>query len=74
MLQEKAKEVEAPACGRAAARPLRVMYGQVKCRLCAVPHDTCPPPLLSSATPLFSELELTTGHFIFWKIKYLFGV
>ena len=29
---------------------------------------------LSPAASLCSELELTTGHFIFWKIKYLFGV
>ena len=32
MLQEKAKEVEAPACGRAAARACGVMYEQVKRR------------------------------------------
>ena len=31
--QEKAKEAEAPAYGRAAARPPRVMYEQVKFRL-----------------------------------------
>ena len=57
MLQEKAKEVEAPACGRAAARACGVMYEQVKRRLWAVSQDTCPPSL-SSATKLFSELEL----------------
>ena len=32
MLQEKAKEVEAPACGRAAARACGVMYEQSKRR------------------------------------------
>ena len=32
MLQEKAKEVEAPACGRAAARARGVMYKKVKRR------------------------------------------
>ena len=32
-LEEKAKEVEAPACGRAAARACGVMYEQSKRRL-----------------------------------------
>eukprot|EP01045_Picozoa_sp_COSAG04_P041609 COSAG04_NODE_12734_length_637_cov_2.940520_1_plen_64_part_00 len=62
MLEQKAKEAEAPACGRAAARPPRVMYEQVKYGLWAVPQHTCPPSL-SSATPLFSDLRIRARFF-----------
>ena len=39
------------------------MYEQVKRRLWAVSQDTCPPSL-SSATPLFFELELAESPIV----------
>ena len=43
-VKEKTKEVEAPACGRAVARPLRVMYEQVKRRFERCRRTPAPPP------------------------------
>ena len=63
MLQEKAKEVEEADAGAAVARACGVMYEQVNRRFWAASHDTCPSSL-SSATPLFSDLELTPGHWV----------
>ena len=62
-LEEKAKEVEEADAGAAVARACGVMYEQVNRRFWAASHDTCPSSL-SSATPLFSDLELTPGHWV----------
>ena len=63
MLQEKAKEVEEADAGAAAARACGAMYKQVNRGLWAASQDTCLSSL-SSATPLFSDLELTPDGWV----------